>query len=104
MARPAFSLPLASGRMLRLIKATDYYRNRGDSLHSVNWSPRSGSTHSVRHPHGPARTEVRVNGVPLSSPPPGRYLLLENREWRSGDTLELSLDNGSAGRAGRARV
>src|SRR5262249_43943387 len=47
----------------------------------------------LRIPHWSAQTEIRVNREAAPMPVPGQYLAID-REWRSGDTIELALNMG----------
>jgi DUF1680 family protein len=85
----AFTLPLPSGRKLRLEQTTDYPRS-GQIRLAVSPEAPERFVLQLRIPHWSAQTEVRVNGEHQTAEP-GGYLPLD-RVWQPGDTVELTLD------------
>jgi uncharacterized protein len=84
-----FTLPLPSGRQLRLEQITDYPRS-GQIRLTVTPDAPERFTLRLRVPHWSAQTTVQVNDEPIV-PMPGSYLVLD-RLWEPGDTVKLSLD------------
>jgi uncharacterized protein len=81
---------LESGGSVTLVQETDYPRS-GQVRIRVEPSRQGRFSLRLRIPHWSGRTEAKVNGEPVSGIVPGRYLAL-SRDWKSGDTIELSLD------------
>jgi hypothetical protein len=86
----SITVPMESGGSVTLSQETDYPRS-GRVRIRVEPSQRGAFALRLRIPHWSARTEAKVNGEPAPGVAPGRYLAL-SREWKSGDTIELSLD------------
>jgi DUF1680 family protein len=81
---------LASGGTVTLTEETDYPRS---GLVRIRVTPDQARRFALRLriPHWSAQSKVNVNGEPVSHVERGRYLEL-TREWKPGDTIELSLD------------
>ncbi|MBI2939663.1 MAG: glycoside hydrolase family 127 protein [Chloroflexi bacterium] len=81
---------LPAGSTVRLIQETDY-PVRGDIHLRVEPEHPERFRLLLRIPEWSRQTTVTLNGQAESEVRPGSYLELE-REWRRGDTVELSLD------------
>jgi DUF1680 family protein len=85
-----FTLPLTSGQALRLEQQTEYPLSGYIGLRLILASSERFCLR-LRIPHWSEQTDLRVNGDAAPAPLSGRYLTLD-REWRTGDTIELTLD------------
>ena len=81
---------MESGGSVTLRQETDYPRS-GQVRIQVEPSQKGTFSLRLRIPYWSAKTSVKVNGDLVAGVVPGRYLAL-SREWKSGDTIELSLD------------
>jgi DUF1680 family protein len=81
---------MESGVSVTIAQETDYPRS-GSVRIRIEPSQKGTFALRLRIPHWSARTGAKVNGEPVPGVAPGRYLAL-SREWKSGDTIELSLD------------
>jgi hypothetical protein len=81
---------LADGRKVALQVASDYPR---DGHIKIKMSPEKPSQFALwlRIPYWSAKTEVKVNGQAVKDAKPAQYLVLE-REWKPGDTIDLTFD------------
>jgi DUF1680 family protein len=83
------SAPLGDNR-LTLSQRTDYPRGNQSRV-TVELDAPARFALSLRIPFWSRATEVRVNGESVDDVVAGRYLVLE-REWRTGDVIELAFD------------
>lgn len=81
---------LTSGNRVTLTQDTDYPRNGRVRIAVVADQPETFAMR-LRIPGWSANTKVTVNGESVDGVIPGTYLVLD-REWRTGDQIELSLD------------
>jgi DUF1680 family protein len=81
---------LTDGRKVALQLTTDY--PRGGKV-EIQVSPSQAARFSLRLriPNWSAKTEVKLNRETVENVKPGNYLVLD-RAWKSGDTIELTLD------------
>jgi DUF1680 family protein len=86
----SFTLPLTSGRKVRLELETEYPSSGYIRLTLTLEAPESFALR-LRIPHWSEQTNLRVNGEAAPMPVPGHYLTLD-QQWKSGDAIELSLD------------
>ncbi|GMV91235.1 MAG: hypothetical protein AMXMBFR82_10130 [Candidatus Hydrogenedentota bacterium] len=86
----AYAATLPSGNTITLTQDTDYPRNGRVQIAVVTEKPEA-FTLRLRIPGWSTNTEVTVNGEAVGGVKPGTYLAL-NREWKTGDRIELSLD------------
>lgn len=78
---------LSKDRTMRLRQDTTY-PEESDIKITVEAAPAGQSTIRLRMPSWCAKPQVRLNGGIQQGAKPGGYLSIE-REWKSGDTLEL---------------
>jgi DUF1680 family protein len=81
---------LADGRRMSLRLSTDYPRD-GHVKIEVNPADAGRFALRLRIPGWSAKPKVTLNGEAVTKVEAGRYLVLD-REWQSGDTIELDLD------------
>lgn len=81
---------LADGRKVALRLTTDYPRDGRVEI-EVNPAVAGQFRLSVRIPYWSAKTEVKVNGETVNDVKSGTYCVLD-REWKTGDRIELNLD------------
>ena len=88
--RGTIAAPLESGVMVNLDLDTSYPLM---GFVRIRVGPEKSGPFALRLriPHWSSRAKVKVNGEPVSSVVPGRYLLL-SRSWKPGDMVELELD------------
>ncbi len=88
--RGTIAAPLESGVMVNLDLDTSYPLM---GFVRIRVGPEKSGPFALRLriPHWSSRAKVTVNGEPVSSVVPGRYLLL-SRSWKPGDMVELELD------------
>jgi hypothetical protein len=79
-----------NGATVTITQETDYPR---DGRIVLKVSPERGMKFplKLRIPHWSAKSQVRVNGQPVPDVKPGAYLALD-RDWKSGDTVQVDLD------------
>ncbi len=85
-----FACSLPSGERVKLAQKTDYPVS-GDIHLTVSPDSQQRFALHLRIPGWSRRTQVILNGKPLSDPTPGKYLALD-REWKPGDEVNLSFD------------
>jgi DUF1680 family protein len=81
---------LPSGQSVELLQETDYPRG-GKILLRVTPSQPAAFVLKLRIPYWSAETRVTLNGEAVEGVAPGAYLALQ-REWKRGDTVEITLD------------
>ena len=85
-----FICRMPSGIKVRLVQKTDYPTG-GDISLTVMPDSRKYFALYLRIPGWSRQTRVVLNGMPLSEPAPGKFLVLD-REWKPGDKVELSFN------------
>jgi DUF1680 family protein len=86
----SMEISLPSGHPIRLVQRTSYPRSGSVRIRVGLRSPETFSLR-LRIPQWSTRTRVALNREPLSGADPGAYMEIA-REWRDGDTIQLSLD------------
>lgn len=86
-----FRVPLDGGRgRLSLTQETEY--PRGNQVRIVVEAEKPAKLAlGLRIPHWSRQTNVRVNSSEIAGVEAGRYLMLD-RNWKTGDTIELEFD------------
>jgi len=79
-----------NGATIEIKQETDYPRD-GRIVLTVSPGRDLRFPLKLRIPHWSANSRVRVNGGPVPDAKPGSYLVL-NREWKSGDMVQMDLD------------
>jgi hypothetical protein len=84
-------IALESGNRVGLVQKTDYPEN-GNVLITLEVEQPESFTLSLRIPAWSEQTTLRINGQPTpESCTPGSYVRL-TRNWKNGDTVEISFD------------
>jgi hypothetical protein len=86
----SIAVEVQPGQTVTLIQETDYPRS-GQVVLRLDMEGEQRFVLKLRIPYWSARTEVSLNGQPVSGAKPGRYLSLD-WAWRAGDTIALDLD------------
>ena len=86
----ALTIPLPSGKKVRLVQKTDFPVSGDIHLTVSPDLPQRFALH-LRIPSWSRQTHVVLNGKTMNDPLPGKYLVIE-REWKTGDEVSLSFD------------
>ncbi len=81
---------LPKGNKLKIVQVTNYPAENTIQM-NIALSKSATFTLQLRIPQWSANTQIKVNGQLMPAPKPGSYYPI-NREWETGDNIQLELD------------
>ncbi|MBE7172119.1 MAG: glycoside hydrolase family 127 protein [Williamsia sp.] len=86
----SYQVKTPAGQLASLVQQTDYPLGGVIDL-QLSIASAEKFILGIRIPAWSKQTSLTVNGTPVSGIEPGKYITI-NREWKSGDKLQLTLD------------